>query len=189
MARQPFKLSPPTAEISQRNKLVESNARDRRTARESWLRLGLLLLTIAPTVVGTWALFIPRSFYEDFPASGRHWVSSLPPYNELLVRDIGALNLAFGVLLAAAAILLGQRLIQASLVAWLIYAVPHFMFHLTELGVLSFGDALGNSVTLGIAVAISLILFILAGSVGANGAPSGSRRPAGSPLRSTFRSR
>ncbi|CAN5559336.1 hypothetical protein BH24ACT21_BH24ACT21_10240 [soil metagenome] len=89
-------------------------------------------------------MFLPRSFYDDFPVAGRHWVSSLPPYNEHLVRDVGALNLALGVLLAAAAILLGRGLVRASLVAWLVYAVPHFVFHLTELDVLSFGDALGN---------------------------------------------
>lgn len=104
-----------------------------RSTGESWLRIGLLLLAAAPIAVGTWALFIPRSFYDDFPVTGRHWVSSLPPYNEHLVRDVGALNLALGVLLATAAILLGRRLVRASLIAWLVYAVPHFAFHLTEL--------------------------------------------------------
>ena len=39
-------------------------------------------------VVGVWALVLPRSFYDDFPAAGRHWVSALGPYNEHLVRDV-----------------------------------------------------------------------------------------------------
>lgn len=151
------------------NKLVESNVRGGHSTGGNWLRIGLLLLASAPIVVGVWALFIPRSFYDDFPATGRHWVSSLPPYNEHLVRDVGALNLALGVLLATAAILLGRWLVQASLVAWLVYAIPHFVFHLTELDALSFGDALGNSVTLGIAVLLPLILFVLAGRVETNG--------------------
>ena len=168
---------------------MESNARDRRMTRKSWLRIGLLLLAVAPVAVGTWALFLPRSFYDDFPMAGRRWVSSLPPYNEHLVRGVSALNLALGVLLATAAILLGRLLVQASLVAWLVYAVSHFVFHLTELVVLSFGDALANSVTLGIAVLLPLILLVLAGSAEANGASSGSHRPAGSPRRSTSRSR
>lgn len=158
---------------------MESNEREGRTTREAWLRSGLLFLAAGSILVGAWALFLPRSFYEDFPATGRHWVSSLPPYNEHLVRDVGSLNLALGVLLATAAILLGRRLVRVSLVAWLVNAVPHFVFHLTELDALSFGDALGNSVTLGIAVLLPLGLFVLAGSVGPNGVSSGSRRPAG----------
>jgi hypothetical protein len=41
----------------------------------------------------------------------------LGPYNEHLVRDVGALNLALGVLLASAAILLERRLARVSLLA------------------------------------------------------------------------
>jgi hypothetical protein len=56
----------------------------------------------------------------------------LGPYNEHLVRDVGALNLALGVLLATAALLLERRLVQVSLIAYLVYAVPHFAFHLVK---------------------------------------------------------
>ncbi len=85
--------------------------------KRSWLRATLLLLASAPLVIGVWALLVPRSFYDDFPLPGRDWVSALGPYNEHLVRDVGALNLALGVLLATAAILLERRLVQASLLA------------------------------------------------------------------------
>ena len=162
---------------------MEGNSRPGSSTGKKWLRPGLLVLAATPISVGLWALFLPRSFFDDFPASGRHWVSSLPPYNEHLVRDVGALNLALGVLLATAAILLGRRLVRVSLAVWLIYAVPHFVFHLTEFDVLSFGDALANSVTLGVAVLLPLILFVLAGRAEVNGASSGSHRPAGSPRR------
>ena len=33
-------------------------------------------------------------FYDDFPGLGRSWVAADGPYNEHLVRDVGALNLA-----------------------------------------------------------------------------------------------
>ena len=98
------------------------------------VRLGVSLLMAPALVVGVWALLLPRSFYEDFPAAGRHWVSALGPYNEHLVRNVGALNLALGALLALAAILPEQRLTQAALGAWLVYALAHFLFHATELG-------------------------------------------------------
>jgi hypothetical protein len=77
--------------------------------KTTWLRAGLLLLASAPLVVGMWTLLVPHSFYDDFPLLGRDWVSTLGPYNEHLVRDVGALNLALGVLLASAAILLERR--------------------------------------------------------------------------------
>ena len=123
---------------------MEKNTREKRSAQESWLRLGLLLLAAVPLTVGVWALFLPRSFYEDFPLSGRDWVSALGPYNEHLVRDVGAMNLALGALLALAAIILERRLVQVSLVAWLVYAIPHFVFHLANLHPFSLGDKIGK---------------------------------------------
>jgi hypothetical protein len=140
--------------------------------RKSWLRGGLLLLAVSPLTVGLWALPAPRSFYEDFPLPGKDWVSTLGPYNEHLVRDVGALNLALGVLLATAAILLERRLVQTSLIAWLVYAVPHFIFHLTTLGAFSLIDNLVNMGSLGLLVLFPLLL--LAGSF---------RVPWGEPLR------
>jgi hypothetical protein len=128
--------------------------------KPSWLRASLLLLASASLVVGVWALLGPRSFYDDFPLPGRDWVSTLGPYNEHLVRDVGALNLALGVLLATAAILLERRLVQVSLVAYLVYAVPHFVFHLVKGHAFSLGDNLANMSTLGIAVLLPLVLLI-----------------------------
>src|SRR3990170_7280069 len=100
--------------------------------RELWLRAGLLVLAVGSGVVGLWALAAPRSFYDDFPGGGRHWVSALPEYNEHLVRDVGGLNLAVAALLLVAAVVLERRLVQVALVAPLLYAVPHLIFHLAE---------------------------------------------------------
>ena len=134
--------------------------------KKIWLRGGLLLLASAPLVVGVWALLVPRSFYDDFPLPGREWVSTLGPYNEHLVRDVGALNLAVGVLLTTAAILLERRLVRASLVAWLVYATPHFLFHLSQVHHFSPFDNVANMIVLGIAVLLPALL--LAGTYGAS---------------------
>jgi hypothetical protein len=61
----------------------------------------------------------------------------LGSYNEHLVRDYGALNLALGVLLVFAAVSPEGGLVRASLVAWLVYATPHFVFHLTQVHTLA----------------------------------------------------
>ncbi len=127
------------------------------------MRLGVSLLAAPALVVGVWALLLPRSFYDDFPAAGRRWVSALGPYNEHLVRDVGALNLALGTLLALAAILLEQRLVQAALAAWLVYALPHFVFHATELDALPLLDNVANVITLGLAVLLPLVLLAATG--------------------------
>lgn len=80
---------------------------------EVWISLTLAFLSLGELAVGIWALFLPRSFYEDFPFSGRDWVSTLGPYDEHLVRDVGEFNLAFGVLLALATIWPDRRLVEA----------------------------------------------------------------------------
>ena len=132
--------------------------------RSGWLRTGLLLLAATPLVVGVWALLLPRSFYDDFPSEGRDWVSALGPYDEHLVRDVGALNLALCALLVFAAVVLEKRLVQAALVAWLVYAIPHFAFHLTTLYAFSLGDYLANAISLGLLILLPLILLVLSGS-------------------------
>jgi hypothetical protein len=129
------------------------------SVRRTWIQSGLLLLAVTTLNGSLWALPFPRSFYEDFPLPGRDWVSALGPYNEHLVRDYGALNLALGVLLAAAAIFLERRLTQVALIAWLGYAAPHFFFHVTQTHHFSLGDNLAQLGSLGLQVLLPLILL------------------------------
>jgi hypothetical protein len=134
--------------------------------KREWLRGGLMVLAVSALTVGLWALLVPRSFYDDFPLPGRDWVSTLGPYNEHLVRDVGALNLALGVLLVVAAVLLERRLVQTSLVAYLAYAVPHFIFHVSTGHAFPLGDNIANLITLGLAVVLPLVLLALVGRPG-----------------------
>ena len=83
-------------------------------------RVWLTLLGLVGLFVGTWATFFPRSFYDDFPAgSGHAWVAADGPYNEHLVRDVGALNLALAAVAIAALVVGGLGLLTggAALVA------------------------------------------------------------------------
>ena len=133
---------------------------DRDVAGRSRLRIGLLVLAVTSFGSGIWAYFVPRTFYEDFPLPGWDWVSTLGPYNEHLVSDYGAMNLAMGVLLVAAAAFLERRLVQVSLVAWLAYAVPHFVFHLGQVHHFSLFDNLAQLGALGFVVLLPLVLFL-----------------------------
>src|SRR5213593_1528812 len=94
-------------------------------------RVTLILLALGQAPAGIWALVSPHSFYRDFPTSGRHWVSTLGPYDEHLARDAGAGLLAAAVVVALAAVFLERRAVQLALIAWLTFAIPHFAYHLT----------------------------------------------------------
>ena len=140
---------------------------------EVWIRVAFAFLSLGELAVGIWALFVPMSFYEDFPLPGRGWVSALGPYNEHLVRDVGAMNLAFGVLLALSGILMDLRLVQVSLVAYLVYSVPHFFFHLTNIHAYSVGDNLANLILLVLLVVLPLAILIRSGLRDRNGRSQG----------------
>lgn len=86
-------------------------------------------LAITQAVVGVWALLAPGSFYRSFPAAGHSWVALLPPYNEHLVRDVGALSLSVTVLLTAAAVVPTLSLVRVAVAAYAVYAIPHTLFH------------------------------------------------------------
>lgn len=102
----------------------------RRAARK--VRIGLLVLAGFALVPGIWALASPESFFKEFPGFGFAWVAVFPPYNEHLVRDVGAAYTGFGALLLAAALVMDRRLSQAALGAWLVFSIPHLYFHVSH---------------------------------------------------------
>ncbi len=127
----------------------------------SWLRAGLILLALVSLIIGCWALFFPQNFYADFPLPGHNWVAMLPPYNEHLVRDVGEFNLCFVLLFGWAAVSLERRLVQIVLIASLVYAVPHFIFHLTHLMPFPLIDQVLQTITLALVIVLPLALLIV----------------------------
>lgn len=129
----------------------------------SWLtRIALGYLALVSLQIGVWAVAAPRSFYDDFPGLGRSWVAADGPYNEHLVRDVGALNLAFAVLVIAAAIRLTRTLVTTTSIAGLVWGVPHLLYHLVNSGELSVGDAaasIGGLVAF-VALPVALLVFV-----------------------------
>jgi hypothetical protein len=129
------------------------------TAR-AWLRTGLIVLALYHFVLGMWALFWPRSFYDTFPASGHAWVALLPPYNEHLLRDFGALNLAVAVVLGSAAAGVERRLTFTALAAAIVVEVPHMIFHTTHLRNFPPADATVQTILLTVIMVIPIALLI-----------------------------
>ena len=122
------------------------------------MRAGLVLIYIAPAWVGVWALVAPRSFYDDFPGASS-WVSPLGPYDEHLVRDVGAFELGLLTVGVFAIVTLERRVVQAALASSLVAGLPHLVFHLTNTGHLSTAD---NALSLaGLAVPVVVPLLLL----------------------------
>ncbi len=124
------------------------------------VRIVLLVLGANALLVGVWAAAAPRSFYDDFPALGRVWVAVDGPYNEHLVRDVGELNLALFIVTVWAAVVLTRTAVLVVSAAWLVYSLPHWIYHLRHLDAFdSAADKFGVAVSLGLAALVPALLF------------------------------
>ena len=126
-----------------------------------WVRGGLALLAVSSLVNGLWASVAPRSFYDDFPGLGAAWVALLPPFNAHLVTDVGAFYLGFAVVLGWAAWSPAPALMSAALAGYLVFSVPHLIFHVTHLDGFSAFDALSQTLGLVLVVVVPVGLLAL----------------------------
>lgn len=129
------------------------------TKHPRWVQAILLYLILANALPGTWALFMPYEFYHYFPGFGRTWVAVDGPYNEHLIRDIGAFFTALTVLCFLT--LVAPRLItvRATAICLLVFSVPHLLYHLNHLHMLPLTDQIGNVVTLSLSVLLIAVLL------------------------------
>jgi hypothetical protein len=122
-------------------------------------RILLLFLAIPTLELGLWSTFAPQSFFNSFPGGGRHWVAVDGPFNEHLVRDFGALNLALALVLIVALVVGSRLLVTTAASAALVFAVPHTLYHLFNLQVFSGSDKVGNVVALAITVVLPIAVI------------------------------
>lgn len=133
--------------------------------RDRILRAGLVVIVLGFVAPGAWALFAPEHWHRAFPlGASRPWVAAVGAYSEHLTRDVGALFLAFGAMFLLAAVTLDRMLVRASLIGTLFFDVPHLLFHLRERGTLSDKDYVLNVASLGVVVALVIVLLVLAWS-------------------------
>ena len=123
------------------------------------MRAGLLFLAVGPSVVAAWALAAPRSFFDDFPLPSLAWVGELPKYSEHLVRDVGAFNLAFAVLLLWAAASLDRTVVRVALVGWILFSIPHVIFHALNLERYDATAAWSQMIVLGVGLLLPFMLL------------------------------
>ena len=133
-------------------------------------RLGLIVLGLPQLAIGGWAIASPRGWFDTFPGGGQHWLPAYGAFDAHLATDVGAGFVAIGAFLLLAAVWLERRLVQAAVIAYLAYAIPHFVFHLANDDVLAAGAHAVNDVVLGLGVALAIALL-------------GLTRPTGRPAR------
>jgi hypothetical protein len=127
---------------------------------ERVIRPMLVALAVVGVVTGLWAAFAPRGFYDDFPGGGRSWVSADGPYNEHLVRDFGALNLALTAVTIVALVTLARPAVVAAALAWLVFGVLHLVYHARHLDVYDTGDKVSTMAALALGVALPLVVLV-----------------------------
>lgn len=106
----------------------------------------LLAAALSNGVIGLWATVSPRGFYDDFPGFGKVWVAVDGPFNEHLLRDVGAWSLGLTLLVLGAAWSLERRFVLTAGIALAVQSALHAQYHLTNTDPLpDTGDRIASS--------------------------------------------
>jgi len=120
------------------------------------LRVGVWFLAGVLLAVGAVATLAPRTFYDRIP-----WVSLAPPYSEHLMRDYGAMNLALALVMVVAAVTMDRLMVRTTLAAYVVFAVPHLVFHVLHHHRYTTTEVVGETTSLSIAALLPLGLLLL----------------------------
>lgn len=110
--------------------------------------------------VGGWAFFAPQSFYDAFPGVLGQWISTDGPYNEHLIRDVGAMYLGLGVASVAGLAWRSPLVFRVLGLAWTVFGALHLGYHLAHLEHLDVANAVGSIVSLVLSLALGAVLLI-----------------------------
>jgi hypothetical protein len=92
------------------------------------IRLQLAILALVQVTVGFWNQAFPESFYRDFPT-----VDLTPGFSEHYARDFGGATMGIALVLAIACVLPRAAFVFPAALAYSLYSIPHFAFHLQHL--------------------------------------------------------
>lgn len=127
------------------------------------IRRSLLAVTaFLGAYVGAWSAFAPQSFYDSFPGLGFIWISIDGPFNEHLIRDVGTLNLGLAAATVYAAVIRDGALAASRTVgiAWVVFSVPHLIYHLQHLDGLGPLDITAQIVSVASTGVLGLLLML-----------------------------
>lgn len=121
-----------------------------------FLRIGLFILFLDELVVGAWNAISPWTFYRHFPT-----VDLSPPFSEHYAKDFGEATLGIALLLLIALWRPKAHYVIPAALAFLVFAVPHFFFHVTHLEGFSTGQTVfvttANAIVALLGIAVVLV--------------------------------
>lgn len=156
--------------------LTASSAKD--SSRRRLVRVCLGYLAIQAALIGLWASFAPHSWFRSFPGLGLHWVGIDGSYNHHLVVDVGGLFLALLIVTIAAFAEQGRALVRTAGLAWVVSALPHFLYHATHRAGLSSADWVASLSGLAGQVGLGLLCLAAAPRLSASTSDRPLRDPA-----------
>ena len=115
------------------------------------IRIGLAVLLLDELVVGAWNAVSPETFFRYFPT-----VDLTPPFSEHYARDFGGATLGIALLLGIALVAPRAHFVIPAALAYSMFAVPHFFFHVAHLD----GATVGQAIALTTANALVALLGI-----------------------------
>lgn len=114
---------------------------------------------VATMILGSWAFFLPRGFFDGFPIEGADWVSTLGEFNDHLMRDYGAAQVGLGI----AAILVALRKtptgISTVMAGYMGFGILHLGYHFTTFGFFPPASAGSQAVALTLFVLIPFVIW------------------------------
>jgi nucleoside-diphosphate-sugar epimerase len=138
------------------------------------IRACLAYLAAGAASVGIWAAVAPSSFFASYPGLGDHWVDVDGVFNDHLTRDVGDFMLALLVLTLVALCSRNRLVLRTTGAAWVVSALPHFLYHLAHRDLLGVGDQIASLGGLALQWLVGLGLIVFAPPTPAVG---GLRRP------------
>jgi hypothetical protein len=128
---------------------------------------GIILGALTALALGivSWAMLLPAEWYDTFPdgipgALFGRWIAADGPFNEHLIRDVGAMYLALAGAGLVAALSRSLTAVRAVAVAWIVFSAPHLFYHLQHLHGLAPLDAVGQPISLALTLVLPLPLLL-----------------------------
>ncbi|SDS19113.1 hypothetical protein [Microlunatus soli] len=129
---------------------------NRGSSHDAFIRIGLAILLLDQLVVDGWNAVHPASFCRYFPT-----VDLTPPFSEHHARDFGEATLGTAVIILIALIRPRAHFVIPAMLAYSVFSVPHFFFHLTHLEMATTGQAIfltgANATVALLGIAIMLV--------------------------------
>jgi hypothetical protein len=120
------------------------------------IRIALAVLFLDELIVGGWNLISPETFYTHFPTA-----DLTPPFSEHYASDFGGATLGIALLLGIAMVRPKAHFVVPAALAYSIFAVPHFFFHLNNLKNFTLGEAIALNIANGVVALLGIGVILL----------------------------